>query len=55
MKIISMLKLKKWSLEGAKLMAVFSIDLPGRVKKKEKKALYAARAIEKIKECAELI
>ena len=32
MKIISMLKLKKWSLEGAKLMAVFSIDLPGRVK-----------------------
>ena len=28
MKIISMLKLKKWSLEGAKLMAVFSIDFP---------------------------
>ena len=31
------------------------LDLPGRVKNKEKKALYAARAIEKIKECAELI
>lgn len=31
------------------------LDLPGRVKKKEKKGLYAARAIEKIKECAELI
>ena len=26
-----------------------------RVKKKEKKALYAARAIEKINECKELI
>ena len=32
MKNISMLKLKKRNLEGAKLMAVFSIDLPGRVK-----------------------
>ena len=31
------------------------LDLPGRVKKKEKKALYAARAIEKINECKELI
>lgn len=32
MKIINMLRCKKRSLEGAKLMAVFSIDLPGRVK-----------------------
>lgn len=31
------------------------LDLPGRVKKKEKKSLYAARAIEKINECKELI
>ena len=31
------------------------LDLPRRVKKKEKKALYAARAIEKINECKELI
>ena len=31
------------------------LDLPVRVKKKEKKALYAARAIEKINECKELI
>ena len=31
------------------------LDLPGRVKKKEKKALYAERAIEKITECKELI
>ena len=32
MKVISMLRCKKRSLEGAKLMAIFSIDLPGRVK-----------------------
>ena len=32
MKVINMLRCKKRSLEGAKLMAVFSIDLPGRVK-----------------------
>ena len=31
------------------------LDLPGRVKKKEKKALYAVRAIEKINECKALI
>ncbi len=31
------------------------LDLEGRVKKKEKKAMYAARAIEKIKECKELL
>ena len=31
------------------------LDLPGRVKKKEKKALYASRALEKIKEVKEML